>query len=76
MVTLGELPKKVEENLRERCQIILNRKSKNFDPIYVLSSLLDPNVAWLVEDEMKLAVLSTSDSHGMIIYTRYCIPRM
>uniref|UniRef100_A0A914XF45 HAT C-terminal dimerisation domain-containing protein n=1 Tax=Plectus sambesii TaxID=2011161 RepID=A0A914XF45_9BILA len=37
-------------------QRILNAAAPNFDPTYLISTLLDPNVAWMVENDVKFTV--------------------
>uniref|UniRef100_A0A914XIU1 HAT C-terminal dimerisation domain-containing protein n=1 Tax=Plectus sambesii TaxID=2011161 RepID=A0A914XIU1_9BILA len=52
----AQLARSLAAEISQRFNWILNAAAPNFDPTYLISTLLDPNVAWMVENDVKVTV--------------------
>uniref|UniRef100_A0A914WLD1 BED-type domain-containing protein n=1 Tax=Plectus sambesii TaxID=2011161 RepID=A0A914WLD1_9BILA len=52
----AQLARNLAAEINRRFDRILNAAAPNFDPTYLISTLLDPNVAWMVENDIKFTV--------------------
>jgi hypothetical protein len=65
------VPKELLNELNTRFDFILNEKNPLFDACYLLATALDPDLLFVLNDEMKRAILDSINRFGRIfgVYT-------